>query len=81
MKYGEVFREINQLIRVGKTRRRRQINRPPLNTKKSGFSYQKTVKIQLILLTLQGKFFDNLVELLKHDLLDPQKKVHDKKHL
>ena len=55
MKDGEVFREIYELLLMGKTGGR-QPKRPPLKMINFGFPNQKTVKILITCLPDSGKF-------------------------
>ena len=79
MKNGEFFRGINQLMRVGKTRGGRLRKRPPLDYEKIWFPTPETCRNPDNLPSLQGKFFDNIADLQKSDLLDPQNNKQDKK--
>ena len=79
MKDGEVVPEINQLMRVGKTRGERKLKSPPPEYDKIRFLTLESCQHPDNLPTLRREFFDNIAELQKHDLLDPQKNKHDKK--
>ena len=79
MKIGEVLREINQLMRVGKTRGGRQPKRPPPEYDKIWLPMPEICQHPDDLPPLQRKFFDNIAELQKRDPLDSQNNEHDKK--
>ena len=79
MKIGEVLRGMNQLMRVGKTRGGRQPKRPPPEYDKIWFPTPEICQNPDNLPPLQRKIFDNLAELQKRHLLDPQSNEHDKK--
>ena len=78
MKDGEIFREINQFIQVGKTRGGKQPKRPPPEYDKIWFPTQKTCQILITYLSYREKSIHKMADLQKLDLLDPQKNEHDK---
>ena len=65
-------------MRVGKTRGGRQPKGPPLEYDKIWFSTTEICQHPDDLPPIQRKIFNNIAELQKHDLLDPQSNENDK---
>ena len=79
MRDGDGLHEMKKLLRVGKTKRGREPKRPPPEYDNIWFPTPDICQNPGNLPPLQRTVFDNIVEIQKRDLLDPQNNEHDKK--
>ena len=78
MKNGEILKEINQLLRVGKNSGGKQPTRPPPDYEKIWFPTPETCANPESLPPLQREIFDNIAEQQNRDSLNPMTNANDK---